>query len=77
MTQTEPVTDAEFLARGLAANGIGWAFPAALGAKCAAPKRKAICWSGDDALASNETVVVDVATNIDCRAPEPWLPEGA
>ena len=29
-----------------------------------------------DALASDETVVVDVATNIDCRAPESWLPEG-
>jgi acetolactate synthase-1/2/3 large subunit len=26
-----------------------------------------------DALASDETVVVDVATDIDCRAPEPWL----
>ncbi|HEX2939402.1 MAG TPA: thiamine pyrophosphate-binding protein [Rhodopila sp.] len=143
-----------------AAGSLGWAFPAALGAKCAAPKRKVICWSGDgaiyyhlteletarrrgiavvlvinnnsgfgqgwpniqrqqgntpgdvaelvrfgptnfadvakvfglrgirveqpeqiapalrDALASDETVVVDVATNIDCRAPEPWLPEG-
>ena len=29
-----------------------------------------------DALASDETVVADVAANIDCRAPEPWLPEG-
>jgi acetolactate synthase I/II/III large subunit len=27
-----------------------------------------------EALASDETVVVDVATDIDCRAPEPWLP---
>ena len=27
-----------------------------------------------DALASDETVIVDVATDIDCRAPEPWLP---
>ena len=27
-----------------------------------------------DALASDETVVVDVATDIDARAPEPWLP---
>ncbi len=144
-----------------AAGSLGWAFPAALGAKCAAPHRKVICWSGDgaiyyhlteletarrrgiavvlvinnnsgfgqgwpnvqrqqgnkpgdvrelarfgptnfadvarvfglkgirveepsqiapalrDALASDETVVVDVATDIDCRAPEPWLPEGA
>jgi acetolactate synthase-1/2/3 large subunit len=144
-----------------AAGSLGWAFPAALGAKCGAPKRKVICWSGDgalyyhlteletarrrgiavvlvvnnnsgfgqgwpniqrqqgnkpgdvaelvrfgptnfadvarvfglrgirvedpsqigpalrDALASDETVVVDVATDIDCRAPEPWLPEGA
>jgi acetolactate synthase-1/2/3 large subunit len=141
-----------------AAGSLGWAFPAALGAKCAAPRRKVICWSGDgaiyyhlteletarrrgiavvlvinnnsgfgqgwpniqrqqgnkpgdvaelvrfgptsfadvarvfglrgirvetpdqigpalrDALASDETVVVDVATDIDCRAPEPWLP---
>ncbi len=143
-----------------AAGSLGWAFPAALGAKCAAPQRKVICWSGDgaiyyhlteletarrrgiavvlvinnnsgfgqgwpniqrqqgnkpgdvrdlvrfgptnfadvarvfglkgirvedpaqiapalkDALASEETVIVDVATDIDCRAPEPWLPEG-
>jgi acetolactate synthase-1/2/3 large subunit len=140
-----------------AAGSLGWAFPASLGAKCAAGKRKVICWSGDgalyyhateletarrrgiavvlvvnnnsgfgqgwpnvqrmqgnkpgdvadlgrfgptgfadvarafgvrsirveepsqiapalrDALASDETVVVDVATDIDCRAPEPWL----
>jgi acetolactate synthase I/II/III large subunit len=144
-----------------AAGSLGWAFPAALGAKCAAPNRKVICWSGDgaiyyhlteletarrrgiavvlvinnnsgfgqgwpniqrqqgnkpgdvrdlarfgptnfadvarvfglrgirveepsqigpalrDALASDETVVVDVATDIDSRAPEPWLPPGA
>ena len=143
-----------------AAGSLGWAFPAALGAKCAAPHRKVICWSGDgaiyyhlteletarrrgiavvlvinnnsgfgqgwpniqrqqgnkpgdvrdlvrfgptnfadvarvfgvrgirvedpsqlaaalkDALAADEPVVVDVATDIDCRAPEPWLPEG-
>jgi len=141
-----------------AAGSLGWSFPASLGAKCAAPGRKVICWSGDgalyyhlteletarrrgiavvlvvnnnsgfgqgwpniqrqqgnkpgdvaelvrfgptnfadvarsfglrgirveqpaqigpalrDALASDETVVVDVATDIDCRAPEPWLP---
>ncbi len=140
-----------------AAGSLGWSFPAALGAKCAAPERKVICWSGDGAiyyhlteletarrrgiavvlvinnnsgfgqgwpniqrqqgnkpgdvrelvrfgptnfadvarvfglrgirveqpseiapalrgaLASDETVVVDVATDIDCRAPEPWL----
>ena len=144
-----------------AAGSLGWSFPAALGAKCAAGKRKVICWSGDgaiyyhlteletarrrgigvvlvinnnsgfgqgwpniqrqqgnkpgdvrelirfgptnfadvarvfglrgirveepdqiapalrEALASDETVVVDVATNIDARAPEPWLPAGA
>ena len=30
-----------------------------------------------DALASDETVVVDVATDINARAPEPWLPAGA
>lgn len=144
-----------------AAGSLGWAFPAALGAKCAAPSRKVVCWSGDGALyyhlpeletarrrgiavtlvvnnnsgfgqgwpnllkaqgnkpgdpaellrfgptrfsdvagsfgvgsirvedpadlapalrraiASDETVVVDVATDIDARAPEPWLPAGA
>ncbi|GGC50431.1 acetolactate synthase large subunit [Siccirubricoccus deserti] len=145
-----------------AAGSLGWAFPAALGAKCAAPDRKVIAWSGDgalyyhlpeletakrrgiavvlvvnnnsgfgqgwpgylkqagnrpraaeqvlrfgptdfaaiagqfglkgirverpqeiaaalaEALASNETVVVDVATDIEARAPEPWTPqEGA
>jgi acetolactate synthase I/II/III large subunit len=141
-----------------AAGSLGWSFPASLGAKCAAGKRKVICWTGDgaiyyhlteletarrrgiavvlvinnnsgfgqgwpniqrqqgntpgdvrdlvrfgptnfadvarvfglrgirveepsqigpalkDALASDETVVVDVATDIDARAPEPWLP---
>lgn len=141
-----------------AAGSLGWAFPAALGAKCAAPHRKVICWSGDgglyyhlteletarrrgiavvlvvnnnsgfgqsignirrlqgntpgdpdelgrfgptnfadvartfglrgirvedpaaigaalrEAVASDETVVVDVATDIECRAPEPWAP---
>jgi acetolactate synthase-1/2/3 large subunit len=143
-----------------AAGSLGWAFPAALGAKCAAPARKVVCFSGDGALyyhlpeletakrrgiavtlvvnnnsgfgqgwpnlvrmqgnkpgdpaemlrfgptdfaavarsfglqgirverpeeiapalaraiASDETVVVDVATDIDARAPEPWLPAG-
>ena len=143
-----------------AAGSLGWSFPAALGAKCAAPHRKVICWSGDgalyyhltelesakrrgiavvllvnnnsgfgqgwpniqrqqgnkpgdvaelvrfgptnfadvarmfglrgirvedpaalgpalrEAMASDETVIVDVATDIDCRAPAPWLPEG-
>ncbi len=141
-----------------AAGSLGWAFPAALGAKCAAPERKVVAWSGDgalyyhlpeletarrrgiavtlvvnnnsgfgqgwpnylkqagnrpqaaeqvlrfgptdfaqvardfgckgirverpqdiagalrEAIASNETVVVDVATDIECRAPEPWTP---
>ncbi|MGK7864633.1 thiamine pyrophosphate-binding protein [Falsiroseomonas sp. E2-1-a4] len=141
-----------------AAGSLGWAFPAALGAKCAAPGRKVVCWSGDgalyyhlteletakrrgiavvlvvnnnsgfgqgwpnylkqagnrpvaaeqvlrfgptdfaalacqfglrgirverpgdlaaalaEAMAAEETVVVDVATDIDCRAPEPWAP---
>jgi len=143
-----------------AAGSLGWSFPAALGAKCAAPNRKVVCWSGDgaiyyhlpeletakrrgiavtlivnnnsgfgqgwpniqrqqgnkpgdvrdlvrfgptnfaevakifglkgirvedpsqiapalrEAMASDETVIVDVATDIDCRAPEPWLPAG-
>ncbi|MFO1026613.1 MAG: thiamine pyrophosphate-binding protein [Acetobacteraceae bacterium] len=143
-----------------AAGSLGWSFPAALGAKCAAGKRKVICWSGDggayyhiteletarrrgiavtlvvnnnsgfgqswvgiqrqqgnrpgnpaemglfgptnfadvakvfgvrgirvedpaqigpalrEAMAADEPVVVDVATNIDVRAPEPWAPEG-
>jgi acetolactate synthase-1/2/3 large subunit len=141
-----------------AAGSLGWSFPAALGAKCAAPGRKVICFSGDGALyyhlaeletarrrgiavalvvnnnsgfgqgwpnllrmqgnkpgdpaellrfgptdfakvaasfgvrgirveapgeiasalktaiAADETVVVDVATSIETRAPEPWLP---
>lgn len=144
-----------------AAGSLGWAFPAALGAQCAAPNRKVICFSGDgalyyhlteletarrrnipvvlvvnnnsgfgqgwpnllkmqgnkpgdpaemlrfgptnfaaiaesfgvkgirveqpgaigpalrQALATNAPVLVDVVTNIDTRAPEPWLPEGA
>jgi acetolactate synthase-1/2/3 large subunit len=142
-----------------AAGSLGWAFPASLGAKLAAPDRKVVCWSGDgalyyhlpeletakrrgiavvlvvnnnsgfgqgwpnylkqagnrpvaaeqvlrfgptdfaavarqfglkgirverpqdiaaalaEAMASDETVVVDVATDIDCRAPEPWTPK--
>ena len=29
------------------------------------------------AIAADETVVVDVATDIEARAPEPWLPAGA
>ena len=33
-----------------AAGSLGWAFPASLGAKCAAGKRKVICWSGDGAI---------------------------
>ena len=143
-----------------AAGSLGWSFPAALGAKLAAPDRKVICWSGDGAfyyhlaeletarrrgiavvvvvnnnsgfgqgwpnflrnsgnrpdaaaemlrfgptdftavarsfgltgirverpeelgpalemaLANKETVVVDVVTDIDARAPAPWTPEG-
>jgi acetolactate synthase-1/2/3 large subunit len=142
-----------------AAGSLGWSFPAALGAKCAAPGRKVVCWSGDgalyyhlaeletarrrgiavalvvnnnsgfgqgwpnylrqagdrpqaaeqvlrfgptdfaalardfglrgirverpgdiapalrEAIAAEETVVVDVATDIEARAPEPWAPE--
>ena len=141
-----------------AAGSLGWAFPASLGAKCAAGERKVVCWTGDggfyyhlpeletarrlgiavtvvvnnnsgfgqgwpnylkqagnrpkaaeqvlrfgptnfaevarsfglkgirvehpsqiaaalqEAMASNETVVVDVATEIEARAPEPWTP---
>ena len=30
-----------------AAGSLGWAFPAALGAKCAAPQRPVICFTGD------------------------------
>jgi acetolactate synthase-1/2/3 large subunit len=144
-----------------AAGSLGWAFPASLGAKCAAPGRKVVCFCGDGALyyhlteletarrrgiavtlivnnnsgfgqgwpnllrlqgnkpgdpaemlrfgptdfaaiargfgirslrveqpgeiaaalraaiAADETVVVDVATDIEARAPEPWLPAGA
>lgn len=33
-----------------AAGSLGWAFPAALGAKCAAPDRPVVCWSGDGAF---------------------------
>ncbi|MBV9755570.1 MAG: thiamine pyrophosphate-binding protein [Alphaproteobacteria bacterium] len=33
-----------------AAGSLGWSFPAALGAKCAAPARKVVCFSGDGAL---------------------------
>ena len=141
-----------------AAGSLGWAFPASLGAKCAAGARKVVCWTGDggfyyhlpeletarrlgiavtvvvnnnsgfgqgwpnylkqagnrpkaaeqvlrfgptnfadvarsfglrgirvehpsqiaaalrEAMASNETVVVDVATEIEARAPEPFTP---
>lgn len=144
-----------------AAGSLGWSFPAALGAKCAAPHRKVVCWSGDGALyyhlaeletarrrgiavtlvvnnnsgfgqgwpnlvrqagnrpeaagellrfgptdfvevarsfgldgvrverpeeiapalaramASDRTMVVDVVTDIEARAPAPWTPEGA
>jgi acetolactate synthase-1/2/3 large subunit len=141
-----------------AAGSLGWSFPAALGAKCAAPDRKVLCFTGDggfyyhlaeletarrrgiavtvvvnnnsgfgqslagvrrilgnragpaeelvcfgptdftavarsfgvrgirveqpgalagalaDALSANEPVVVDVITDIEPRAPEPWVP---
>ncbi len=44
-----------------AAGSLGWAFPAALGAKCAAPDRPVICFCGDGAfyyhLAELETAV--------------------
>lgn len=33
-----------------AAGSLGWSFPAALGAKCAAPDRPVICFSGDGAI---------------------------
>ena len=33
-----------------AAGSLGWSFPAALGAKCAAPARKVVCFCGDGAL---------------------------
>jgi acetolactate synthase-1/2/3 large subunit len=33
-----------------AAGSLGWAFPAALGAKCAVPDRPVICFSGDGAF---------------------------
>jgi acetolactate synthase-1/2/3 large subunit len=144
-----------------AAGSLGWSFPAALGAKCAAPDRPVVCFTGDggfyyhlgeletarrrgipvvvvvnnnagfgmsldrvrqmlgtrsgpvadlvsfgptdfaavarsfgvrgirvtqpgdigpaleDALAAHETVVVDVVTDIDPCAPEPWTPGSA
>jgi thiamine pyrophosphate-dependent acetolactate synthase large subunit-like protein len=143
-----------------AAGSLGWSFPAALGAACAAPERKVLCFSGDggfyyhlaeletarrckigaaivinnnsgfgqnltgvhraagnrpgrgeelirfgptdfaavarsfgvrgirveepaalapalaEALAAKETVVVDVVTALEPRAPEPWIPTG-
>ncbi|MBN9264875.1 MAG: thiamine pyrophosphate-binding protein, partial [Hyphomicrobium sp.] len=31
----------------------------------------------DEAIAADETVVVDVVTDIEARAPVPWLPAGA
>jgi acetolactate synthase-1/2/3 large subunit len=33
-----------------ASGSLGWAFPAALGAKCALPERPVICFSGDGAF---------------------------
>jgi acetolactate synthase I/II/III large subunit len=33
-----------------AAGSLGWAFPAALGAKCAAPERPVVCFTGDGAF---------------------------
>jgi acetolactate synthase-1/2/3 large subunit len=33
-----------------AAGSLGWSFPAALGAKCAAPDRKVVCFNGDGAF---------------------------
>jgi acetolactate synthase-1/2/3 large subunit len=33
-----------------ASGSLGWAFPASLGAKCAAPERSVICFSGDGAF---------------------------
>jgi acetolactate synthase-1/2/3 large subunit len=33
-----------------AAGSLGWSFPASLGAKCAAPERPVICFSGDGAF---------------------------
>jgi acetolactate synthase-1/2/3 large subunit len=144
-----------------AAGSLGWSFPAALGSKCAAPKRRVVCFSGDgalyyhlaeletarrrgiavalivnnnsgfgqgwpnllrmqgnkpgdpaellrfgptsfsdvarsfgirairdeqpaqiapplhEAISAEDTVVVDVASNIETRAPEPWLPPSA
>jgi len=33
-----------------AAGSLGWAFPASLGAKCAAPNRKVFCFAGDGAM---------------------------
>ena len=33
-----------------AAGSLGWGFPAALGAKCAAPRRKVVCFCGDGAI---------------------------
>lgn len=61
-----------------AAGSLGWAFPAALGAKCAAPDRPVICFSGDGAfyyhLAELETAkrygikVITIINNNRCLA---------
>jgi acetolactate synthase-1/2/3 large subunit len=56
---------------------LGWAFPAALGAKCGVPDRPVVCFTGDSgfwyhietAWEANRPVIVDVVTDIDALAP--------
>jgi len=61
-----------------AAGSLGWAFPASLGAKCGAPKRPVVCFTGDGGfwyhLSELETAVrwgiktVTVVNNNHCLA---------
>jgi thiamine pyrophosphate-dependent acetolactate synthase large subunit-like protein len=71
MSAAEQLTGAEWLARSLAANGTTHVF-GLRGIRVEQPSQLAPALQ--EALASDKTVVVDVATDIDCRAPEPWLP---
>ena len=58
-------TDFASIARGSGVRAIRVEDPARIGAALS------------EAIAADETVVVDVVTNIEARAPAPWLPEGA
>jgi acetolactate synthase I/II/III large subunit len=64
------------------AESLGWSFATALGAKCAAPHRKVICWPGDRALYDHltdlETVRprdIAIALTVDSNADFAWEDE--